>query len=140
MHAGVSDHAGSAGARANAPARMAFRHSNNVGTRDCRPFAAPWPACTLPCRRFAEPLAGTDARLGADVDRYSFIAVDLHHLLLAGLPAHYRWRSQAAWAGAAKRVTRVLARGCPSSQCTTLRTFIPTATQTCWSPVFASPM
>jgi hypothetical protein len=28
------------------------------------------------------------ARLGADVDRYSFIAVDLHHLLLADLPAH----------------------------------------------------
>ncbi len=28
------------------------------------------------------------ARLGADVVRYPFIAVDLHHLLLAGLPAH----------------------------------------------------
>src|ERR1700736_1311793 len=28
------------------------------------------------------------ARLGADVVRYSFIVVDLHHLLLAGLPAH----------------------------------------------------
>jgi len=28
------------------------------------------------------------ARLGADVVRYSFIAVDSHHLLLAGLPAH----------------------------------------------------
>jgi hypothetical protein len=28
------------------------------------------------------------ARLGADVVRYAFIAVDLHHLLLAGLPAH----------------------------------------------------
>ena len=28
------------------------------------------------------------ARLGADVDRYSFIAVDFHHILLAGLPAH----------------------------------------------------
>jgi hypothetical protein len=28
------------------------------------------------------------ARLGADVDRYFFIAVDFHHLLLAGLPAH----------------------------------------------------
>ena len=96
MHAGVSDHAGSARARANAPARMAFRHSNNVGTRDYRPFAAPWPACTLPCRRFAGTLAGTDARLGADVDRYSFIAVDLHHLLLAGLPAHYCRRIQAA--------------------------------------------
>jgi len=28
------------------------------------------------------------ARLGADADRYSFIVVDFHHLLLAGLPAH----------------------------------------------------
>jgi hypothetical protein len=28
------------------------------------------------------------ARLGADVVRYSFIVVGLHHLLLAGLPAH----------------------------------------------------
>jgi hypothetical protein len=69
MHAGVSDHAGSAGARADAHARIAFRHSNNVGTRDYRPFAAQWPACTLPCRRFAGPLAGTDARLGASVAR-----------------------------------------------------------------------
>jgi hypothetical protein len=34
-------------------------------------------------------LTDTNARLGADVDRYSFIAVDLHHLLLAGLPAHF---------------------------------------------------
>ena len=33
--------------------------------------------------------AAGDARLGADVDRYSFIVVDLHHLLLAGLPAHF---------------------------------------------------
>ena len=28
------------------------------------------------------------ARLGADVVRYSFTAMDFHHLLLAGLPAH----------------------------------------------------
>src|SRR5271166_6490258 len=42
----------------------------------------------LPCRRFADVLAGACARLGADVDRYSFIEVDLHHKLLAGLPAH----------------------------------------------------
>src|SRR5438132_1312870 len=34
------------------------------------------------------PHAWPDARLGADVDRYSFTVVDLHHLLLAGLPAH----------------------------------------------------
>jgi hypothetical protein len=99
VHAGVSDHAGSAGARANVPARLAFRHGNDVGTRNYRPFAAPWPACTLPCRRFAGTLAGTDARLGADVDRYSFIVVDLHHLLLAGLPAHYRWRSSSSGEG-----------------------------------------
>jgi hypothetical protein len=39
----------------------------------------------LPCRRFAFTLTGADARLGADVDRYSFTVVDLHHLLLAGL-------------------------------------------------------
>jgi hypothetical protein len=32
---------------------------------------------------------GACARLGVDAVRYSFIAVDLHHLLLAGLPAHH---------------------------------------------------
>jgi hypothetical protein len=48
-------------------------------------FAAPWLACVLPCRRFACTLAGADARLGADADRYSFTVVDFHHLLLAGL-------------------------------------------------------
>ena len=42
----------------------------------------------LPCRRFADVLADACARLGADVGRYSFIAVDFHHLLPAGLPAH----------------------------------------------------
>src|SRR5207253_3171908 len=59
-----------------------------VGIRDYRPFAAQWLACTLPCRRFADVLANVCARLGADVGCYSFIAVDSHHLLLAGLPAH----------------------------------------------------
>jgi hypothetical protein len=42
----------------------------------------------LPCRRFADVLADARARLGADVGHYSFIAVDFHHILLAGLPAH----------------------------------------------------
>ena len=90
MHAGVSDHAGSARARADARARIAFRHRNNAGTRDYRPFAAPWPACTLPCRRFAVSLTGADARLGASVGRYAFTVEDFHLLLLAGLPAHYQ--------------------------------------------------
>jgi hypothetical protein len=37
---------------------------------------------------FADALTGAYARLGADADRYSFIEVDFHHKLLAGLPAH----------------------------------------------------
>ena len=71
-----------------APVRLAFRGEKRVGARDIGYFAAPWLACALPCRRFADVLADACARLAADVDRYSFIAVDFHHLLLAGLPAH----------------------------------------------------
>jgi hypothetical protein len=41
-------------------------------------------AYALPCRRFADTLTDARARLGADVDRYSFIVVDSHHLLFAG--------------------------------------------------------
>ena len=79
---------GRPGARADAPVRIAFRVAKRVGTRDLiLSRLNGWPAC-LPCRRFAGTLAGAAARLGADVDRYSFIVVDLHHLLLAGLPAH----------------------------------------------------
>jgi len=51
-------------------------------------LVAQWLACTFPYRRFADTLTDPCARLGANVDRYSFIAVDLHHLLHAGLPAH----------------------------------------------------
>jgi hypothetical protein len=72
----------------NAPARVAFRFCYSVGTRNYLSFAAQWLACTSPRRRFAATLAGDCARLGANADRYSFIAMDLHHLLLAGLPAH----------------------------------------------------
>ena len=67
---------------------VAFRYTDSVGTRNQFSIAAQWLACTFPYRRFADILADACARLGADVDRYSFIAVDLHHLLLAGLPAH----------------------------------------------------
>src|SRR5467141_2458921 len=42
----------------------------------------------FPYRRFADVLADACARLRADVDRYSFIVVDFHLLLLADLPAH----------------------------------------------------
>jgi hypothetical protein len=68
----------------DASIRVAFHENDHVGTRDYLAFAAQWLAYVLPCRRFAVTLTGASARLGADADRYSFIVVDLHHLLLAG--------------------------------------------------------
>jgi hypothetical protein len=79
---------GWAGTRNSVPVHIAFRQQNGVGTQDDVDFAAQWLAYAIPCRRFAGILADTCARLGADVVCYSFIAVDSHHLLLAGLPAH----------------------------------------------------
>jgi hypothetical protein len=67
---------------------IAFRYTDSVGTQNQFSIAAQWLACTFPCRRFADILADACARLRADAVRYSFIVVDLHHLLLAGLPAH----------------------------------------------------
>ncbi len=67
---------------------VAFRYTDSVGTRNQFSIAAQWLACTSPCRRFADILAEACARLGVDAVRYSFIVVDLHHLLLADLPAH----------------------------------------------------
>ena len=88
MHARFYDHAGSAGTRDVAPARIAFHVLERVGIRDINHFVAPWLAYTFPCRRFADLLADARARLGGDVARYAFIVVDSHHLRLAGLPAH----------------------------------------------------
>jgi len=69
-----------------------IKHGVQSGNERCTRiqvyFAAQWLAYTLPYRRFADTLTDACARLGADADRYSFIAVDLHHLLLADLPAH----------------------------------------------------
>ena len=79
---------GRSGARNSAPAHVAFRQRYGVGARNDVDFAAQWLAYAIPCRRFTDALADTCARLGADVVCYSFIVVDLHHLLLAGLPAH----------------------------------------------------
>ena len=78
----------------HAGGRVAFRWVNGVGTpigvfrgSIACPGEGRGLACTLPYRRFVQTVAGQDARLGADAGRYSFIAVDLHHLLLASLPA-----------------------------------------------------
>src|SRR5262245_18356051 len=64
------------------------RARNSVGIRGLA-FAAQWLAYALPYRRFVGVLTDANARVWADVDRYTFIVVDFHHLLLAGLPAHF---------------------------------------------------
>jgi hypothetical protein len=78
---------GCPGTHAVAPVHVAFRDLYCVGTQDIH-IVAQWLAYAIPCRRFTPGLAASDARLGADAGRYSFIAVDFHHLLFAGLPAH----------------------------------------------------
>jgi hypothetical protein len=75
-------------ARACAPDVLPSTMGNASASQMYVVFEAQWLAYALPCRRFTPALADDGARLGADVVRYSFIAVDLHHLLLAGLPAH----------------------------------------------------
>jgi hypothetical protein len=79
---------GHPGTRDDAPVRVAFRSTHGVGFPGIASFVAQWLAYAFPCRRFVPALASNNARLGADVDRYSFIVVDLHYLLSAGLPAH----------------------------------------------------
>jgi hypothetical protein len=60
---------------AGAPAQRPAIASSRAGSA-----GEPTPAARDPASR---------ARAAADVDRYFFIVVDLHHLLLAGLPAHF---------------------------------------------------
>ena len=75
---------GRTAARTNASVHVVFRKTEHVDTRDFQAFAAQWLAYVLPYRRFAVILADANARLGANADCYSFIAVDFHHLLFAG--------------------------------------------------------
>src|SRR5205814_873383 len=86
---GSSTTPGRPGARDGAPVRVAFRTRNSVGTRGLA-FAAQWLAYALPYRRFVAVLADVNARLGVDVDRYTFIVVDLHHLLPCRSPGALR--------------------------------------------------
>ena len=81
---------------------VAFHPMDSVGTRDKNDIVAQWLACAYPCRRFGHVLTGVTARLGANADRYSFIAVDLHHLLHAGLSGAPTARSRSS----ARRVLR----------------------------------
>ena len=81
--------------RTQRPASICFLPKTEgvtVGSKSDRPAWSPEGAGrerqAYPYRRFADILADACARLGADAVRYSFIAVDSHHLLHDGLPAH----------------------------------------------------
>jgi hypothetical protein len=63
---------GCPGTRADAPGHVAFRIANGVGTRDFCTFTAQWLGYAVPCRRLAAVLASDYARLGANVECYSF--------------------------------------------------------------------
>src|SRR5216683_1356605 len=86
--------------------------SPSTSCRSSRRTAAQWLAYTLPYRRFADALADACAQIGGDVDCYSFIAVDFHHILLASLPAHSLMLRPA---GLLSRLKQPLSRG--SSPC-----------------------
>src|SRR5262245_18223233 len=85
---GSSTTPGRPGTRVAVPVRIAFPLRNGVGAQGMNLYEAQWLAYALPYRRFAAVLTDCDARLGADMDRYSLIVSDLHQLLVAGLPAH----------------------------------------------------
>ena len=71
--------------RDDAPVLLPSVNSNSVGTRIFKLSRLHgWPMCS-PADASPATLADASARLGADADRYSFIVVDSHHLLLAGL-------------------------------------------------------
>jgi hypothetical protein len=53
-------------------------------------IAARWLAYASLCRRFTSALASSRARLEVNVVRYTFIIMESHHVLPAGLPAHSR--------------------------------------------------
>jgi hypothetical protein len=79
-----------ADARNNASVDVAFRKTDDVGTRDFQAFAGQLLAYAFPYRRFDAALADCAARLGAaNAGCYSFIVADFHHLLpasFAGAP------------------------------------------------------
>jgi hypothetical protein len=71
-------------ARVCAPDVLPSTMGNASASQKYVVFEAQWLAYALPYRRFTPAFTDDGARLGADVVRYSFIVMDLHHLLLAG--------------------------------------------------------
>src|SRR5215470_11564792 len=74
---GSSTTPGRPGTRVAVPVRVAFRLRNGVGAQGMNLYEAQWLAHALPYRRFAAVLTDCDARLGVDMDRYSFHRIGL---------------------------------------------------------------
>jgi hypothetical protein len=98
----------------SALSRVAFRSRDSVGAPNYYTlFEAQWPACACPCRRFIDALTATDARLGVDMGRYSFIVEDFHSVFLAGLPAHHDCSYNPKFAGSDSRPHALCGQGHP---------------------------
>ena len=84
VHARVFDHAGAMGARAIAPARVAFRVIKHVGLR-IEDFSRlnGWPMRS-PVNASPPSSQMSPHDSGASVVRYTFTARDFHSLLFAG--------------------------------------------------------
>ena len=107
---------GRPGARDCAPDVLPSTMGNASASQKYVVFEAQWLAYALPYRRFTPAFTDDGARLGADVVRYSFIVMDLHHLLLAGFTgAHpsYRLPMHASRRIAARPMVRDGAKAAP---------------------------
>jgi len=82
---GVFDYAGPSRARAIALVRVAFPTDSLRRRPGCIFSQLHVPPRLFPCLRFAVPLTMPNAKLGAKVDRYSFLVRILHSLLHTGL-------------------------------------------------------
>jgi hypothetical protein len=89
-HAMVFDHAEPPGARASAPAGVAFRDLDGVGTPKFHFFRGSLAGLCNPRSTLRHKPHDLQRTTRADAARYSFIAMDFHHLVLAGLPAPSR--------------------------------------------------
>jgi hypothetical protein len=98
-------------ARVDAPDVLPSAVDNASASQIYVVFGAQWLAYAIPYRRFTADLADDSARLGADVVRYSFIVMDFHHLLLAGLTGARPPYGTTKRSGIAPRMDEVLKPG-----------------------------
>ncbi len=86
----VFDSVASAGCSpACAPNGVAFRHLNDVGTRNENSFGAQYWACVCPCRCYTQRVTTISVRLRASVPGWGFAVRLFHSQLQAGLSRRF---------------------------------------------------